>query len=180
MTSILKVSTIQNTAGAAPTAADLGLNVTGSVVQVVQSVMTTYSSSTSSSWADVGLSASITPSSSSNKILVLVDVMYSHEPTYAGCMLRLQRDASTIYYSAGGYGAAAFAGSDNTVSGKTWVTTRVPANYLDSPASTSSVAYKIQFTSLQSVYIGVNRTQRVDGTYDPAGASTITLMEIAQ
>jgi hypothetical protein len=35
MTSILKVSTIQNTAGAAPTAADLGLNVAGSVIQAV-------------------------------------------------------------------------------------------------------------------------------------------------
>ena len=34
MTSILKVSTIQNTAGGAPTAADLGLNITGSVLQV--------------------------------------------------------------------------------------------------------------------------------------------------
>jgi len=178
--STLYVDTItEKTSGNGVQISDL-VPAAGSVVQVVQSVMTTYSSSTSSSWADVGLSASITPSSSSNKILVLVDVMYSHEPTYSGCMLRLQRDASTIYYSAGGYGAAAFAGSDNTVSGKTWVTTRVPANYLDSPASTSSVAYKIQFTSLQSVYIGVNRTQRVDGTYDPAGASTITLMEIAQ
>ena len=35
MTSILKVSTIQNTAGTAPTAGDLGLNVAGTVLQVV-------------------------------------------------------------------------------------------------------------------------------------------------
>jgi len=48
MTSILKVSTIQNTAGGAPTAADLGLNVTGSVLQVKsfnQTSSVTYSAS---------------------------------------------------------------------------------------------------------------------------------------
>ena len=48
MTSILKVSTIQNTAGTAPTAADLGLNVTGSVLQVKsfnQTSSVTYSAS---------------------------------------------------------------------------------------------------------------------------------------
>ncbi len=35
MTSILKVSTIQNTAGGAPTAGDLGLSITGNVIQAV-------------------------------------------------------------------------------------------------------------------------------------------------
>ncbi len=36
MTSIIKVDQIQTLAGTAPTAADLGINVTGSVLQVVQ------------------------------------------------------------------------------------------------------------------------------------------------
>ena len=45
---------------------------TGSIVQVVQGTYATFTNSTSSSFEDVGLSAAITPSSSSNKILVKV------------------------------------------------------------------------------------------------------------
>jgi hypothetical protein len=156
-----------------------GVQIPGHVVQVVQSVKTNQSSSTSSSWSDTGLSASITPTSSSNKILVLVDVMFSHQPGYAGSNLRLLRDATTIYYGTG-TGFAGFAGAYDIQNGADYVSLRTPANYLDSPASTSSLTYKVQFQSLQSAYIGINRTQRVNGTYDPAGASSITLMEIAQ
>jgi len=156
-----------------------GVQIPGHVVQVVQSVKTNQSSSTSSSWSDTGLSASITPTSSSSKILVLVDVMFSHEPGYSGSNLRLLRDATTIYYGTG-TGFAGLASNFGIPNGSDFVSSRTPANYLDSPASTSSVTYKVQFQSLQSAYIGINRTQRVNGTYDPAGASSITLMEIAQ
>jgi hypothetical protein len=55
---------------------------------------------------------------------------------------------------------------------------RVPVNYLDSPSSTSSLTYKVQFAGTQSHYVGINRSQRVNATFDPKGASTITLMEI--
>jgi len=188
MTSILKVSTIQD-----PTNSNTAISIdaagkvtapnlvmpAGSVVQVVQSVKTNQSSSTSTSWSDIGLSASITPTSSSSKILVLVDVMFSHEPGYSGSSLRLLRDATTIYYGTG-TGLAGLAGGFIPTAGSDWLSLRTPANYLDSPASTSSVTYKVQFQSLQSAYIGINRTKRLNGTFDPAGASSITLMEIAQ
>jgi len=36
MTSIIKVDQIQNAAGGVPTAGDLGINTTGTVLQVVQ------------------------------------------------------------------------------------------------------------------------------------------------
>jgi len=184
MASILSVEQLQGlAAGSTPNTitipAGQTLHAPGHVVQVVQSVKTNQSSSTSSSWSDTGLSASITPTSSSSKILVLVDVMFSHEPGYSGSNLRLLRDATTIYYGTG-TGVANFAGSYYNAVGSDWVSLRTCANYLDSPASTSSLTYKVQFQSLQSVYIGINRTQRVNGTYDPAGASSITLMEIAQ
>ena len=72
MTSILKVSTIQNTAGTAPTAADLGLNVTGSVLQVKSVTKTDTFSLSNSTFADVtGLSVTSTPKASTDKILVL-------------------------------------------------------------------------------------------------------------
>ena len=59
---------------------------------------------------------------------------------------------------------------------------RVPAVFLDSPSTTSATTYKVQFNAQQAggqiVYI--NRTIRNNATYDNAGASTITLMEVAQ
>ena len=45
---------------------------TGSVLQVVQATTSTKASTTSTSYADTGLTASITPSSSSNKVLVII------------------------------------------------------------------------------------------------------------
>ena len=72
MTSILKVSTIQNTAGGAPTAGDLGLNVTGSVLQVVNATSTTSVEVAGSTvYTAVNPSVTITPSSSSSKILIM-------------------------------------------------------------------------------------------------------------
>ena len=189
MASILNVDQINNAAGTSGLTLDASTGKAsfpngatlpaGSVIQVVQSVKTNQSSSTSSSWSDTGLSASITPTSSSSKILVLVDVMWSFAPGYSGSNLRLLRDATTIYYGTG-TGFAGFAGIYDIQNGSTYVSLRTPANYIDSPASTSSLTYKVQFQSLQSAYIGINRTQRVNATFDPAGASTITLMEIAQ
>ena len=72
MSSILKVDTIQNTAGAAPTATDLGLNTAGSVLQVQQGVMTSRQTVTGGSMVDVGggFEVTITPASTSSKILV--------------------------------------------------------------------------------------------------------------
>jgi hypothetical protein len=70
MTGILKVDTIQKNDGTVPTAADLGLNTTGSVLQVVQGTSTTGSNSTSTSWAATNLTLTITPTSASSKIYV--------------------------------------------------------------------------------------------------------------
>ena len=71
MTSILKVSTIQNTAGTAPTAGDLGLNVTGSVLQVKQAIgSTSVQNISSTSFASIGLSIDITPRDANSKFLV--------------------------------------------------------------------------------------------------------------
>ena len=61
MTSILKVSTIQNTAGGAPTAADLGLNVTGSVIQVANTTSNATVSMTGQTFVNSGVYVDFTP-----------------------------------------------------------------------------------------------------------------------
>ena len=66
--STLKVNTITNVAGNAD------ISNVGKVVQIVSSTKTDTASTTSTSFTDTGISASITPSSSSNKILILASI----------------------------------------------------------------------------------------------------------
>lgn len=70
MTSILKVGTIQNTAGGAPTAADLGLNVTGTVLQVANTTSKATASTTGQTFVNSGVYVDFTPFSSSSTIVV--------------------------------------------------------------------------------------------------------------
>ena len=75
MTSILKVDTIQTAAGGTPTAADLGLNVSGSVLQVVRHTWTTQTAISTTGLAAVsGSSFSVTPKSSSSTLIMISDV----------------------------------------------------------------------------------------------------------
>jgi len=145
MSSIIKVDTIQTAAGGTPTAADLGLNTTGSVLQVVSGSSAPGSFSiTSTSWVDTSITASITPSSVDSKIVVLFTFQYGcfrsgSGATYAG--LRMLRDSSVIYAAGGDSGNLYIegAGSPNTQY-------RIMSHmtYTDSPASTSQVTYKLE------------------------------------
>jgi len=180
MTSILKVSTIQTTAGSVPTAADLGLNVTGSMLQVKQAVTDATWSTTSSTLTDVtGMSVSITPSATSSKILVIVDAHIGYD-VYAG-VFHLLRDTTKIYAGAGGLTRCGlftnYYGSDVQ-----YALLPLTANYLDSPATTSSITYKLQGSSISSGYTAyVNRTHAnlSETNRDGLTASSITVMEIA-
>jgi len=136
----------------------------GKVLQVVNATYGTSTTSTSSTYADTGLTATITPSSASSKILVTVHQTGLIKTTnYTGVNLKLFRDATELLQfedSAGQQYTTAwnFVGGSGTT-------------YLDSPATTSAVTYKTQFASN-----GNNATAYVNGF---SATSTITLMEIA-
>ena len=70
----IRVDAIKTRAGAVPTANDLGLNVTGTVLQVVSAEDDTGSTTTSTSFQSTSVTASITPSSTSSKILIVCQV----------------------------------------------------------------------------------------------------------
>jgi len=74
MTSIIKVDQIQTLAGAAPTAADLGINVTGSVLQVVSYLTATQGAQTLSTSDQIinSITKVITPLGANSKFLVTV------------------------------------------------------------------------------------------------------------
>lgn len=142
----------------------------GSVIQTVTATYKTYTSRTSSTYADTGLTASITPTSASSKILVLVSlngIGKQGSDTAVGLKLfRGSTELTLIDDSVGGQIASTtvFVGSSCI-------------NFLDSPATTSSTAYKVQFASVSNtsaVYIN-----NYSGTVNTV-TSTMTLLEIKQ
>lgn len=173
MTSILKVSTIQNTAGTAPTAADLGLNVAGSVLQVLQFVYPTYEQVTSSSYVATGITKAITPASSSSKILVNMTVTAGNSGSNTA------ENAFALYRSIGGGTASsietferAIFAHDTGGSG-VHVDASIALSFLDSPSTTSAITYTL-YARTNTGTLRINDHQ-VGGN----GQSTITLMEIA-
>ena len=142
----------------------------GSVLQVVSVKYSTQATIASTSYVDTGLSASITPSSTSSKILVLVT--HTVRSTQSTSNLRspyvnLLRGSTQVFekrtYNWGGTGE--FSATGNSVDGSIIV--------LDSPSTTSSVTYKTQgkldsTASSSALYFQNENTD-----------STITLMEIA-
>jgi hypothetical protein len=137
---------------------------TGSVLQVVNATYATEVSTSTSTYIDTGLTASITPLFSTSKILVTahqngVDKRTGN--TYIA--IQLQRNGSNIIQM-----ATVAAGTGTTAINDVGT---VSIDYLDSPATTSSTTYKTQFNSNGNVAVAYVQKD--------SAASTITLMEIA-
>ena len=160
MTAILKVDTIQDTAGnniinessntitigasgdtiSIPSGATITNSGTannfggGKVLQVVQGSTSTQVAVTAGNSADTGLTAAITPSATSSKILVIcTHGLFTKTAATTYCSLSLLRSSTGIYT----IGNAFYSTSDGELRLPT-----VGISYLDSPSSTSSVTYK--------------------------------------
>jgi len=149
----------------------------GSVLQVVSTTKTdTFSTVSSGSFVDVtGLSVSITPSSSSNKILVLYDTMIGPQDTG---FFRIVRDSTAIKQGDAAGGRIRTTVGSISPGGNNDKLAPGAGSYLDSPATTSSITYKIQVQNYTGTLV-VNRSYNdSDASYSGRGASTITVMEI--
>jgi hypothetical protein len=159
----------------------------GKVLQVVSATKTDVFSASPASLpttVDVtGLSVNITPSSTSNKVLVFYNVYTS---SASGVTISISTildrsgtdiaigDAVSNHSRVTTYGGSLQATDGGAVSIHTM-------NYLDSPASTSALTYKIKLGGFNSTTVYVNRTGRDNdlASYDGRFVSTITAMEIA-
>ena len=152
----------------------------GKVLQVVSTNKTDTFSTTSTSFVDVtGLSVQITPSATSNKILVTGALVCSASVHFV--FARLMRDGTQVLVpdSTGNRSTANFGFATQVASNYMPQTNTIHA--LDSPSSTSALTYKIQIEAPSGTSY-VNRTGRdTDNTngYDMRGVSTITAIEIA-
>ena len=158
----------------------------GNILQVVQTVKTDTASITSATYADIsGLTATITPSSTSNKILISFVLQYGgHNNSYVA--FKAYRGSTLLPVGTGGSGSqtnASFGGFQEQGNSQYGVQTAV-WQYLDSPSSTSALTYKLQWSSVYqpggSYDIYLNRPQNADGNaYNIFGTSSVTATEVA-
>lgn len=128
----------------------------GRVLQVVSTVYNTEFSTSSSSYADTGITATITPSSSSSKVLIFYSVGYRIQDSNIGS-LQLVRGSTSIL------------NAQRTA--QVTHASYASVSYLDSPATTSATTYKIQASrDAGSAFLICWNSQQ---------PSTLTLMEIA-
>ena len=157
----------------------------GKVLQVVSTTKTTAFSSSSTSYTDVtGFSSTITPSSSSNKVYVMVHVNSSADIRYAA--FRLVRGSTNIAVgtdTTGAQEAVTFTtGTNNAITYDNLILRNQSMAINDSPSTTSATTYKLQGRITYGTgNFYVNRTPYTDTTssYVMRAASTITLYEIA-
>ena len=141
------------------------------IIQVVApAAVTTVVEINDTTWTDTGVTASITPRSNSNKILIIVrqslSVHRNITSAYAG--LRLLRDSTAILNTTDNshYGIRADGNNDR------WARMAIPFTHVDAPASTSSITYKMQFRGSGSSDGPEWKVQ------DDGSPSTIILMEV--
>jgi hypothetical protein len=132
------------------------------VLQVVAANTTTGVDTATSTFVDTGLTATITPQSTSSKVLVFVSQngLLKQNNTSVSC--RLVRGATTL----SNFAVEASLTSDNSNN-----VTQASAAYLDSPAANTATTYKTQYRS--DANIGTVHAQYA------SAMSTIILMEIS-
>jgi hypothetical protein len=135
------------------------IGLTGRIIQIVQTASGTQASTTGTSYSATGFFASITPTSVSSKILALLYAPLWQTNGYGGnAALTLYRNGASIGFS----DIVVFAAPGQNDYGS------VSFNYLDSPASTSTLTYQ--------PYI---RADSGGNTFfNGTGAAVLTLLEI--
>jgi hypothetical protein len=135
----------------------------GGIIQMVQTIKTDAFATTSTSFVDVGLSASITPTSSSNKVLVRAVVCAGNGQSGSDNKIRVLRGSTVITTN------DVFVRNASISETETYV-----IEILDSPSTTSATTYKVQ-GNVETNEIFINRRNNVD----TMGESSITLMEVS-
>jgi hypothetical protein len=150
----------------------------GKVLQVLNTMkLDTFSSSSTTAVDVTGLSVTITPSSATSKVMVFVTVSGTGQSANNIPMFRLLRDSTNLIVPSSSGSRSAGFGSMYAAEVSTINTTTI--NYLDSPASTSALVYKVQGFAAGSGSFVVNRASTdTDVSAYPRTASSITVMEI--
>ena len=152
----------------------------GGIIQVQMGTLTSVFNTASSTMVDTGLSVSITPKFSTSKILVNVSLgSFANSGHYKRAFMNIVRDSTDVIVGDARTGhevtaAVAPRGQDDNYF-------QIPLSFmvLDSPATTSSVTYKVQASKGSdggTVYLKGNEGA---DAYSGNTASTIVVMEVS-
>lgn len=153
----------------------------GKILQVDQAVKTDVWTTTSTAYVAVpGLSVSITPASTSSRILIFGNIYIGMTTTAAYSMFgRLVRDSNPIFIADAD--GSRDRGTFSYQSGGAEGPFAQGIAYIDSPATTSSVTYGVQIRAESPQTMYINRGYEADGNsgITPRVASSLMVMEIA-
>ena len=147
----------------AVTSAKLASGVGGKVLQVVTGTYATQATTSSTTFTDSGLSVSITPSSASNKILIIVSNGIGTNNSAGVCHATIDRSGTNLGNSTNGM-LASYSTAGQVFSNGSF-------SKLDSPNTTSSITYKYQFRIGNASYIAYAQFSDI--------LASITALEIA-
>ena len=154
----------------------------GSVLQVKSTTKTDTFTMSGATLTDVtGLSVTITPTNSANKIYVVYSLTAAGQNASGGVVFQLVRGSTDIAEGDANGSRPRLTGSAPYIADPN-VVNSIGGNFLDSPATTSATTYKLQVAASSTGSVSVNRSQSYANSasnYDGTFVSTITVMEIA-
>ena len=160
----------------------LSTQAKGSILQVVSTTKNdTFSHNTQTPTLITGLTATITPSSSSNKVKISVDISCSPSNTNYTCWFFLYKGGSEI---SGATGDTGLANQDRAFKSCRAYGTNDALNvsgvYLDSPSTTSATTYQVYMAVESGITNYINmQAANANQVYNPRTVSSITLEEVA-
>ena len=165
---------------------------TGKILQVVSSNMDQTYSTNATSFTSIGLNATITPASTSSKILVMMDLVFGgNQNSYNfGRIVRIPSGGSATAIALGADRTSSYSNSTQASFSMTCLNNanaiyknwHATVNFLDSPNTTVATTYAVQGKSYAGGgdgYFYVNRMYSNDNAgYQVGYSSNLTLMEI--
>tara|TARA_R110000824_G_scaffold241124_3_gene429839 strand:+ start:185 stop:799 length:615 start_codon:yes stop_codon:yes gene_type:complete len=152
----------------------------GKILQVVQNQKTdTFTSTTvlTSTVEVTGANATITPSSSSSKVLVMISGAFGVSTANYGVALQLKRGTTLI--SMGDLrGSETRAAAGSPVKGAGWAE-NFAITFLDSPSTTSATTYKLFLGVESGATASIGGSYASADTYNMSIPTNIVLMEVA-
>ena len=153
----------------------------GGIIQVKMGTFTDRFTTNSATMVDTGLSVSITPTRADSKILVNVSLgSFANGTALKRAFMNIVRDSTNVIVGDADTGHEVTAAVNTRATGYA-SGTQIPLSFmvLDSPATTSSVTYKVQASiGSDSGNLYLNYAES-DDQYSGNTASTIVVMEVS-
>ena len=179
---IVSVDKLTSTLDLSSNTVTLPSGVGGKVLQVVQATKQDtqdFALSTGTLSDVTGLSASITPSSSSNKVLVMFTVhIGQNSGGSANAYININRGGSDIFIGNASGSRTRGTSSVGMDMNSQYTLKIATQTFLDSPSTTSATTYKLRAGGFSSRTFHINRTI-VDAAEGNTATSTLTLMEVS-